>query len=281
MRLKRGTDTCYECIKCENGTVPSKDKRRCVFEVKDCACFEKYKVETVATGELDSEQNPILAKKYDCEACPPYNIRHPNYKFGCMRQQCSNKRSHFGPQAECYACQTCPTGMQPRIWSDDTRTSKYLPALVDQNPMQECEWIRPECACTDFITYDEATGYKCEPCGDRETRDPANEGLCITKTCVNQVMGTRNECYACMDCQKGAHANENGECEKLVCDHNKSPFETCQIQVHCGCDQKMDELAPDDARVPFTDEGVYSFEFTETEPEEGPDGTPVIGDDGK
>jgi hypothetical protein len=43
----------------------------------------------------------------------------------------------------------------------------------------------------------------------------------------------------------------------------------------------MDELPADDPRVAFTDEGVYSFEFTETEPEEGPDGTPVIGADGK
>jgi len=84
-----------------------------------------------------------------------------------------------------------------------------------------------------------------------------------------------------MDCQKGSRANENGECEKLICDHNKSPFETCQIQVHCACGDKLNRLPADDPRVPFTDEGVYSYSYTETEPEEGPDGAPVMDADGK
>jgi len=171
--------------------------------------------------------------------------------------------------------------MTPRLFiADSTPPVKYMPALTDQDPMQECEWIKPECSCTDYITYDPTTGYKCEACGDRQIRDPNDETKCMEKTCTGQVMGTRNECYTCMDCQKGSKANLDGECEKLICDHNKSPFETCQIQVHCACNDRLDRLPADDASEP-DNISIFSYEYTETEPEEGADGKPVIGADGK
>lgn len=135
--------------------------------------------------------------------------------------------------------------------------------------MTECEWIKPDCACTDFITYDPASGYTCNECGEKEIRDPNDETKCIPKTCTNQVMGTRNECYTCMDCQKGARANEFGECEKLICDHNKSPFETCDIAVHCACNDKLVRLA-DDATEEVDNISVFSYVHLDE-----PDMTPI------
>ena len=40
-------------------------------------------VKDEATGE-DVEED-VMAKKTTCVDCDDYEIRHPNYKFGCMR----------------------------------------------------------------------------------------------------------------------------------------------------------------------------------------------------
>lgn len=46
---------------------------------------------------------------------------------------------------------------------------------------------------------------------------------------------------------KGAVANEEtGKCERLICEHNKSAFETCQTAVHCACNHKIVELEGDE-----------------------------------
>ena len=38
-----------------------------------------------------------------------------------------------------------------------------------------------------------------------------------------------------MDCMKGSRASKDGECERLICEHNRSSFETCQWALHCPC----------------------------------------------
>lgn len=102
-----------------------------------------------------------------CEECPAYEIRHPNYKFGCMRQQCNNERSYFGPRDQCYNCLNCPVGRIPiefDISTTDGSMIPHEPAIENQEVEQECEYTKKECSCTQKLVGDARLGYDCEEC---------------------------------------------------------------------------------------------------------------------